>query len=89
MFKGTKNMILFLEYLFKSLWPIQANSVLVVKASSAFVMQVEAHTGAWKGIDTFTNWKDIQHDKNWKYNAKLIQERKFFENPSTSVEVSS
>ena len=46
-----------------------------LKLSSSF------RTGAWKGIGTFTNWNINDHNKIWKYIAKLIQETKRFENP--------
>ena len=32
--------------------------------------------GTWSGIDTLTNWKKYEHDKNCKYSEKLTQEKK-------------
>ena len=46
-----------------------------------------AATGAWSGTDTLANCNKVEHDKFSKYNGKLTQERKFFENLSTSMGV--
>ena len=37
-------------------------------------------TGPWSGFDTLANCNKVEHDKIWKYNGKLRQERRNFEN---------
>ena len=44
-------------------------------------------TGAWSGIDTLSNCNKVERYKICKYIGKLTQERKNFENLSTSVGV--
>ena len=47
------------------------------------------HTGAHYSIDTFANCRKVEHDKLWKYNAKVNHETKNFENPSSPLVVRS